>query len=326
MQQAQRVAGNVRFFDAHPPHADARAEILEGLKRPRKMISPKWFYDAEGSALFEAITRLPEYYPTRTEKRILLEQSDAIAAACGDDIAIIEPGSGNSEKIRLLLDVLRPAHYVPLDISADFLAAAAEDLGAEYPWLTVDAICADFNDFPSYLSHLPEGRRVVFYPGSTLGNLEPPEALHFLQRVHDLVGDGGGLLIGVDLHKAVDVLEAAYNDSAGVTAAFNRNILHRVNALLGSDFDPNAFAHRAFYNEEVRRIEMHLVSREAQVVSLGDGQSLGFEEGESIHTESSYKYSLEDFRAMAARAGLAAVHSWTDDAQLFSVHYLVSGG
>jgi L-histidine Nalpha-methyltransferase len=321
----QQAPDNVYFYDAHPALADSRSELLDGLARPQKVVDPKWFYDAAGSDLFEQITALPEYYPTRTEISILTDNSQAIAARCGTGCLFIEPGSGNCEKARLLLDTLRPAAYIPLDISADFLRAAATGLGQEYPWLPVHAVCADFNQDWPFPDSLPEGRRVVFYPGSTIGNLEPEAAITFLHRVRQLIGDDGGLLIGVDLHKSSQRLQAAYNDASGVTARFNLNILNRLNALLDSEFKPELFSHRAFYNREQQRIEMHLVTEQAQSVRL-NGSAIEFESGESIHTENSYKYTVEGFAELAGRAGLGLRESWVDGEELFSVHYLEVAG
>jgi dimethylhistidine N-methyltransferase len=312
---------NVSFHDAHPEPGDSRSELLRGLKREQKAVDPKWFYDAAGSDLFEQITQLPEYYPTRTEIGILRDNRQAIANHLGAGCLFIEPGSGSCEKARLLLDALRPAAYIPLDISADFLRESATELGREHPWLPVHAVCADFKQDWPFPDNLPEGRRVVFYPGSTIGNLEPGAASDFLRRVRQLIGDEGGLLIGVDLHKSTERLHAAYNDSEGVTARFNLNVLKRLNELLDAEFDEELFSHRAFYNREVQRIEMHLVSEEEQSVRC-NGSRIDFAAGETIHTENSYKYTVESFVELAASAGLSLEQSWFDDERLFSVHYL----
>jgi dimethylhistidine N-methyltransferase len=325
MDQAAETPPNVNFHDAHPAPGDSRSELLRGLQRMQKAVDPKWFYDAAGSELFERITRLPEYYPTRTEIGILTGNRAAISRRCGQGCVFIEPGSGNCEKVRLLLDELRPAAYVPLDISADFLRGAATQLGQEYPWLTVRAVCADFNAGWSYLDDLPAGKRVVFYPGSTIGNLEPAAAAAFLRRVRRVIGDDGGLLIGVDLHKSSRRLNAAYNDASGVTARFNLNVLNRLNEVLDAEFDQDLFRHRAFYNTEQQRIEMHLVSERAHAVRC-NGSLVEFERGESIHTENSYKYTVEGFAELAASAGLALEESWFDAERLFSVHYLAAAG
>jgi len=313
--------GNVAFHDLHPAVGDSRSEALAGLRAAQKRVDPKHFYDARGSRLFEAITRLPEYYPTRTETAILRREARAIAGSCGTRAVLIEPGSGNCEKVQLLLDALRPAAYVPVDISAAFLRDAAEALGDAFPWLPVRAICADFNAAPELDDYLPPGRRLVFYPGSTIGNLEPPAARDFLRRLAGWLGEDGGALVGVDLHKDPAVLERAYNDSAGVTAAFNLNVLNSLNRLLDADFDSAAFSHRAFYDERRQRIEMHLVSQREQAVRCS-GEAIHFAAGETLHTENSYKYTVEGFAGLAAEAGLAVREHWVDPRQLFSVHYL----
>ena len=314
---------NLSFTDLHPSMGDSRTEILAGLSAENKTVNPKWFYDERGSELFDAITRLPEYYPTRTEKQILSDNATAIGQRCTEDCILLEPGSGSSEKVRLLLEAVKPAAYVPLDISADFLRSAATELATEYPWLSIDAICADFSNDWSFAEKLPAGKRIVFYPGSTIGNLEPDAASAFLSQLREVVGDGGGAIIGVDLHKSTDVLNAAYNDSAGVTAAFNLNLLHRLNTIMDAAFDPSQFRHEAFYNEQARRVEMHLVSTVKQSVRV-NGTHVDFEQGETLHTENSYKYTIDDFADLAAGAGLMPEQTWTDEDQLFSVHYLAT--
>ena len=301
--------------------ADSREALLQGLLQQQKIINPKYFYDQYGSELFERITRLPEYYPTRAEIDILKQNRHEISAACGTGSLFIEPGCGSCEKARLLLDDVQPSGYVPVDISGEFLQQAAQQLGNEYPWLPIYAVCADFNHSWSYLDELPAGKKVVFYPGSTIGNLEPVDAVIFLKRVRDMVGDDGGVLIGVDLHKSSTILDAAYNDAEGITAAFNLNVLTTVNILLDAEFDPAQFEHHAFYNVQKQRIEMHLVSQQAQVVRC-NGSEITFGEGETIHTENSYKYTVEGFARLAASAGLRLECSWIDDGNLFSVHYL----
>ncbi|WP_439108076.1 L-histidine N(alpha)-methyltransferase [Congregibacter sp.] len=321
MNESLGNVSRVSFRDEHPYLGDGREEILAGLGLPLKSVNPKWFYDQRGSELFEEITRLPEYYPTRTEILILEKNRESIAAICGPDCILIEPGSGSSEKVRILLDAMRPEMYVPIDISAAFLQLSAQALGDEYPWLDIAAVCADFNGGWGFLDELPASPRVVFYPGSTIGNLEPDLAQRFLRGLGEMVGPDGGVLIGVDTHKSTDRLNAAYNDSAGVTAKFNLNILRRMNELLDANFDESKFRHHAFYNQAQRRIEMHLVSDSAQQVDHVGGH-FDFRAGETIHTECSYKYSLEDFAALAHSAGLAIAETWQDDEALFSVHYL----
>lgn len=314
---------NVRFSNLHPAAGDSRTEILADLQGIPKKVDPKWFYDERGSQLFDQITRLPEYYPTRTEKQILRNNAREISSYCETGCIFIEPGSGSCEKVQLLLDELQPAAYVPVDISADFLLSAAHALGDNHPWLEIHAVCADFNRDWSFVDSLPGGKRIVFYPGSTIGNLEPAAAINFLRKVREILDESGGAVIGVDLHKSSDQLNEAYNDSAGLTAAFNLNVLERLNDLLDAEFDPASFRHHAFYNTDKRRIEMHLVSKIEQTISCG-GSELHFEKGESIHTENSYKYTVEDFTALAAQADLKLQQSWIDADRLFSVHYLAA--
>ncbi len=314
---------NVFFEDQQPASSDSRAELLSGLRRPQKQVDPKYFYDARGSDLFEQITQLDEYYPTRTEMAILQRHATEIADYCGPDCVLIEPGSGSSEKVRLLLDGVRPAAYVPLDISADFLYESAIKLGREFPWLQVHAICADFADDWHARTELPAGRRVVFYPGSTIGNMEPPVAGRFLADMRQWIGADGGLLIGVDLHKQESLLNAAYNDASGVTAEFNLNILNTINRIAGADFDAGNFSHQAIYNRRLQRVEMHLVSDTPQTVRI-NGSAISFRKGETLHTENSYKYTLDDFRSLVESAGYTLQKSWLDEARLFSVHFLAA--
>jgi dimethylhistidine N-methyltransferase len=303
------------------PLSDFARELFAGLSQGVRSVSPKFFYDAEGSALFDRICELPEYYPTRTELRILTDSAAEIAGQIGPDAEIIEFGAGSLTKVRLLLDALeRPRRYVPIDISGEHLEAAAGRLRADYPALEVQPVVADYT-MPLVLpSRESAGQRVGFFPGSTLGNFSPEEALSFLQLAHRLLR-GGGLLLGVDLVKDPARLHAAYNDAQGVTAAFNLNLLKRANAELGTDFDLEGFVHSAFYNSPLRRIEMHLVSRRAQEVTL-DGQRFAFEEGETIHTENSHKFTIDGLRALAVQAGFRPAAVWTDPERLFSVHWL----
>lgn len=302
------------------PAADEafRADVREGLSRRPRRLAPKWFYDGRGAALFEAICRTPEYYITRVEKQLLAALCSELADLAGSRCVVVEPGCGSTEKVRLLVDALRPAAYVPVDICAVYLDAAGE-LARHCPGLPVMPICADFARLPALA--LPPGRRLMFFPGSTIGNLEPGEAVDFLGTLAACAGAGGGLLIGVDLKKHRAVLEAAYNDAAGVTAAFNRNLLVRINRELGAGFVPQGFAHLAFYDEMQGRIEMHLVARRPQEVWV-DGERHTFAAGESIHTENSYKYTVEEFRALAMRAGWRHRRVWCDRDGLFSVHFL----
>lgn len=304
------------------PDPSVLAEVLDGLRQPQKTLSPKFFYDARGSELFEQITRLEEYYPTRTEVGILKEHGPALGRAIGPDAVVVEFGAGNLEKIRLLLDVLeRPRAYVPIDISAEHMTDAAAILDREYPGLLVEPVAGDYTkplDLPAWM--MEEGvHRVGFFPGSTIGNFHPDEAAAFLANVRRILG-GGDLVIGIDLDKDPDVLNLAYDDPAGVTAAFNLNMLSNLNTLVGADFDLARFEHRAFYNTSLNRIEMHLVSREAHTVSIG-GAQIAFAAGETIHTECSYKYSAERIRALAEASGWRVRHSLFDERRWFSLHY-----
>ena len=286
---------------------------------------PKLFYDQRGSLLFEKITATADYYPTRTEIALLERFAPDIIGRFGPQPLLIEYGSGASRKIRILLDALegRPARYLALDISKQHLVDSAEALAEDYPNLEVYAVCADYTQ-PVELPREAlsgAGRRVAFFPGSTIGNFAPQDAEAFLRASARMVGAGGAMLIGVDLEKDSPTLEAAYNDADGVTAAFNLNLLRRLNRELDADFDLAAFAHRAFYDRDHGRIEMHLESLSDQTVSLS-GEQIVFRTGETIHTESSYKYAVEQFQAMAARCGFRADRVWTDDRRLFSLHWL----
>ena len=296
-------------------------EVLRGLAARPKRIAPKYFYDERGSRLFDAICELPEYYPTRTEMAILEPCAAEVARLAGPDCTLIELGSGASRKIRLLLETLRPRHYIGVDISREFLIESVRKLASDYPWLEVHAACGDFSQALGWPDVAASGRRLLFFPGSTIGNFEPYEALAFLQRARRLLHPDGAVLVGVDLKKDPHMLHDAYNDRQGVTAAFNLNLLERLRRELGAELDPDGFRHRAFYNAAHGRIEMHLVSRRAQDIRLL-GRRFAFERGESVHTENSYKYTADEFRALARRAGLWPVRIWCDAAQLFSVHYL----
>jgi dimethylhistidine N-methyltransferase len=294
-------------------------DVLQGLARPQKALPPKYFYDAAGSRLFERICRLPEYYPTRVELGLTKKYIDEIAGFAGRGCVLIEYGSGESLKTRLLIAALRPAAYVPVDISAGALDAAVKRLARAFPWLRVQPFAADFSKPISLPSS--RGRRVVYFPGSTIGNLDHEEAHAFLQMTRAQVGTAGAMVVGVDLKKDARLLHAAYNDARGVTAAFNLNLLRRINRELGADFEPRRFAHYAFYDPAAGRIEMHLVALEAHTVRIGKYR-FPFRRGESIHTENSYKYSVEEFQALAASAGWRPRRVWTDARGLFSVHGL----
>ena len=307
-----------------PPADDGfLRDVLDGLRRPRKRLPCKYFYDDAGSRLFDRICELDEYYPTRCELDLLHRHAGEMADAAGRRAVLIEYGSGSGLKTRLLLERLRePAAYVPVDISGEHLERSAARLARRYPRLPVLPVAADFTR-PFALPPLPPnaGRRVVFFSGSTIGNFRPAEAVRLLAQMARLCGPGGALLIAADLKKDRAVLEAAYNDQAGVTAAFNLNLLTRINRELGADFDPATFRHHAFYNERRGRIEMHLVSRKQQIVTVG-GAVVAFARGESVRTEYSYKYGLADFAALAARAGLRVGRVWTDAKGWFSAQWL----
>jgi dimethylhistidine N-methyltransferase len=303
-----------------PTSAFAR-EAIDDLSQRPKRLSPKYFYDATGSELFEQITVLPEYYPTRTELGILRDRAGEIAAIIPKGAALVEFGAGATTKVRLLLNQCGFGAYVPVDISGDFLKAQADALRKDFPGLDVYPVAADFTApfvLPDAVKAMP---KVGFFPGSTLGNFEPHEACAFLRSAREILGQGAQMIIGVDLEKDERVLYDAYNDAAGVTARFNLNVLVRINHELGGNFDLSAFMHRAIYNRERHRIEMHLISKKAQTVRVL-GRSFSFRAGETIHTESSYKYSLERFTALARGSGWTPLESWTDMASMFSVHVL----
>ncbi|WP_273806017.1 MULTISPECIES: L-histidine N(alpha)-methyltransferase [unclassified Pseudomonas] len=316
----------VRFFDQQPvsvADGSLRDDVLQGFAQTPKALSPKYFYDQRGSELFEAITRQPEYYPTRTEEAILATAAGEIARLAGRDAALVELGSGASRKVRLLLEAMHPAGYLGIDISREFLLSSTQRLAVDYPWLDVSAACADFSRPMTLPDSLDGLRPIAFFPGSSIGNFTPEEAGVFLRNLHRMLPATGGLLIGVDLIKDRARLDAAYNDAAGVTADFNLNLLERIRRELDTDLDPQRFRHLAFFNEEQARIEMHLVSTRDQTVRL-EGRRFTFREGERLHTENSYKYSLESFRALAEDAGFRQVWVWTDPQALFAVFYFAA--
>ena len=298
-----------------------RDDVLRGLDAPKKELPSKYFYDEVGSDLFEQITELEEYYLTRTELGIMKRHAAEMAGLLGPRCLLIEYGSGSGLKTRCLFDRLRdPGGYVPIDVSGEHLHRSARALSDEYPNIEVLPICADFTR-PLRLPACPNvARRVVYFPGSTLSNLTPEAALALLRQTAVLCGRAGGLLLGIDLQKDLRVIEAAYNDRRGITAAFNRNILVRINRELGADFEIEQFAHRAFYNAAQRRMEMHLVSRRDQIFR-GGGMGFFFAKGESIHTENSYKYCLRALIDLAEAGGFVAERVWTDVRQYFSVVY-----
>ena len=311
-------AGAARDF-----RSDDLAEIIEGLQQPEKTISPKYFYDERGSQLFDEITQLPEYYPTETELTIMRENIDEMHGLIGPQASLIEFGSGSSLKTRILLEHLDDlAVYVPVDISEDHLLVSADELRGEFPGLEILPVVADFTrrfDLPS--PTIMPLRNVVYFPGSTIGNFTHDIAGDLLDVMYAEAGENGALLIGVDLQKDPDVIERAYNDSAGVTAEFNLNVLRHLNREYGADFDLDAFSHQAHYNEDEGRIELRLVSSEDMDVSIGD-EDFVIEKDETILTEYSHKYTLEGFAAMAKASGFEVVKVWTDPDGLFSVQYL----
>lgn len=305
-----------------PVLGDFSSDMLAALRSHPRCLSPKYFYDQPGSALFDRICNLPEYYPTRTELALLETHSAEIAERMGPRAEIVEFGAGSLRKIRLLLDVMdQPLRYVPIDISGAHLSASAAQLQRDYPGLRILPVMADY----TAAFHLPAkepggGRRVGFFPGSTIGNLHRDDALKFLRQAARSLR-GGALLIGVDLIKAPSVLHAAYNDSQGITAAFNSNLLARANRELDANFDLSRFVHGAFYNAPLQRVEMHLISRAAQQVRVC-GECFDFEEGETLHTENSYKFTVESLQALAVRAGFEPGKVWVDPGKLFSLHWL----
>lgn len=319
------MSARITFHDLKPEGLSLREAVIRGLSSVRKSIQPKFFYDERGSVLFDSICRQPEYYLPDVERALLTRLAGEIVSYTGTGRVLIEPGAGNAAKVRLLLDVLKPAAYVPMDISFDYLKNATRGLVASYPWLRVHAVCADYTYALPLPEDLPEGHRMCFFPGSSLGNFEPEEALDFLKKVNLSLGKGGMLLIGVDTKKPAAILDAAYNDAAGVTAAFNLNLLHRIRRELAADLDPQAFSHQAYYDPEAGRIEMHLVSRQVQRVRV-NGHCFSFRDGETLHTENSYKYAPQEFLALAALAGFRPRTHWLDPQGLFAIYLVEAVG
>ncbi len=313
-------SNSFHFYDLHPPKDDFLGDVLEGLAKSQKSLTPKYFYDQQGSQLFDQITELAEYYPTRTEIGLLRDNASDIVKAIGKNCNLIELGSGSSLKIRLLLDTIQPALYMPIDISSIHLQASAQALSVHFPQLNIHAVCADYSSAIKLPDVLGEHPKVLFFPGSSIGNFTLPEAAAFLDRVAKMAGPGSGLLIGVDLIKDTATLEQAYDDASSVTAAFNLNLLTRMNRELGANFDLDSFAHKAFYNSDLNRIEMHLESQTEQQVVIGEHR-YDFHKGETIHTENSYKYDTQGFIALAETAGYQSQSVWVDPQQLFSLHY-----
>jgi len=309
----------------NPGQDQFRAEVLSGLQKSQKELPCKYFYDEQGSLLYERICTLDEYYIPRTEATIMEAHIEEMVELPGPHVLLIEYGSGNCAKSRILLDHLHNlAAYVPIDISREQLLRVTKQLTSDYPELEVLPVCADYtSSFELPVPKRPSDRIVVYFPGSTIGNFEPTLAKLFLEHIAVICGPGGGLLIGVDLKKDPTVLHHAYNDRQGVTAAFNLNLLERINRELGCDFQLEWFEHYACYNPREGRIEMHLVSLKDQTVHL-DNVTIPFAEGESIWTESSYKFSLDEFEQMVTAAGFRVEHVWTDEQQWFSIQYLVN--
>ena len=313
------------FYDLKPDPGSFLDEVVAGLSQPQKTLNPKYFYDERGCALFEAICELPEYYPTRTELQMMGAHAREMARRLGPDGVLIEYGSGAGRKTRELIARLQPAAYVPIDIAGAQLKTVASELAGQFPAVHIAAVCADYSrpfELPE-IARFDGNRRIAYFPGSTIGNFTIADARRFLRQACGLVLPGGAMLIGVDLKKAEPILHAAYNDAQGVTAAFNLNVLARINRELGANFNLSAFRHRAFYNDTAGRIEMHLVSLEHQQVTLG-GRDFTFRVDETIHTENSYKYSVKEFQELARSAGFDAEHCWVDAQQLFAIHYLVA--
>ncbi len=309
-------------LDQAPATESFREAVLTGLRKPQKHIPSKFLYDERGSRLFDQICQLDEYYPTRTEISIMKQNVEAMAQAIGSRVRLVEYGSGSSLKTRVLLNHLDDlAAYVPVDISKEHLIESANDLAEDYPSIPVQPVCADYTtafDLPD--PPMTAARTVGYYPGSTIGNFRRADARDFLRHVAEAVGAEGGLLIGVDLKKDIEVLKAAYDDAEGVTAAFNKNLLRRMNRELGATFDLDTFEHRVLWNEERGCIESHLQSRGDQAVTVA-GEAFAFEAGETIHTEDSHKYTLDGFAALAAEAGFHVDTVWTDERSYFSVQY-----
>ena len=318
--------GDFTFHDLAPSEDNFRDAVLAGLSYEPKTLPCKFFYDVRGSALFEAICEVPEYYLTRTEIAILEEHAGAIAGHIGAHCRLIELGSGSSRKVRILLEALEaPAAYVPVDISRQHLREAAARLATDFPDLSVIAVCADYTrPFPLPPLPGPAGKRVGFFPGSTIGNFEPEAVVRFLSHCAELLGPEGEMLIGVDLKKDPAILERAYNDHAGLNAAFNLNLLARINRELDGDIAIARFEHLAVYNAAEGRMELYLKSLADQTATIA-GRRFRFTQGERIHTENSYKYAIPEFYALAARAEFLPVHTWTDRDNLFSVHYFRQG-
>jgi dimethylhistidine N-methyltransferase len=317
------MSDKLTFHDHKPRTLSLQHAVVKGLSLQQKAIAPKFFYDQRGSELFEMICEQPEYYPPTIEQDILINNSEEIAELTGTGRVLVEPGAGSAAKVRILLDSLQPSAYVPMDISFDHLKLAAYELSNAYPWLPVHATCVDYTHSLPIPDIVPRGPKLLFFPGSSIGNFEQQEVGLFLTMIREAVGEEGMLLIGVDTKKNESILNAAYNDEAGFTAEFNLNLLHRMRDELGVDCDPNKFDHKAFYNSEEGRIEMYLISKEKQILKLNE-KSFELAKGEAVHTENSYKYTTEEFLQLTTEHGFKDVCHWVDKKGLFSIYLLVT--
>ncbi|MHB8086230.1 MAG: L-histidine N(alpha)-methyltransferase [Dehalococcoidia bacterium] len=318
-----REMQTIRLHDFKPDRSHFREEVMAGLIKPQKEISPKYFYDEKGSGLFEKICMLDEYYIPRTEISIMEQNIDEIVGVLGPNVLLVEYGCGDCKKTQILIKRMHDiSAYIPIDISCEQLMCVSQQLGSEYPGLEILPVCADFtSDFRLPIGKRKNDRIVAYFPGSSIGNFHPEQARNLLRQIARLCGPGGALLIGVDLKKDSSVMHRAYNDRHNVTSAFNLNVLERLNLELNADFDLQSFEHYAFYNPVKGRIEMHLVSLKDQVMHLDD-TAINFVRGESIWTESSYKYNLNEFNELAIASGFTVDRVWTDEQRWFSVQYL----
>jgi dimethylhistidine N-methyltransferase len=315
------ASGEFEYFDCQPAREDARAELLRALRATPKSVPAKYFYDQRGSELFEVITRLPEYYLTRTEMGLFERHATEIAEVVGRDCALVEYGSGSSAKVRRLLETARPTAYVPVDISREHLEQTARELHLDFPWLNVYPTCADITTEFELPAPVQELDKVGFFPGSSIGNFDPEIAAAFLKNVAATLGRGSHLILGVDRKKDASILEAAYNDTAGVTAAFNLNLLNNLSSLLQAEFAPENFDHYAHYDAAKGCIAMFLEATVEHEVVVGE-ERIHFDAGERLHTENSYKYDPDELEEVARAGSYEPVDMWTDAQQLFSVFVL----
>lgn len=312
---------SMQFHDFRPEFESLQQAVITGLSQSPKQLHPKFFYDETGSQIFDAICAQPEYYLPRVEREIFETYADEIISALGEGSQLIEPGAGSSTKVRFFLERMTPGLYAPMDISAEHLQVAAEQLAVDYPDWQIHAICVDHTKPYELPAAIPETQRVFFYPGSSLGNFDPYDAIRFLHDLREKAGADGALLIGVDTRKDSEILDQAYNDAAGTTADFNLNVLRRIKNELGAEVDIGSFEHHAFYNEEQGRIEMHLRSLRDQQIKLNE-HTFYFQSGETIHTENSYKYSVEAFGILAREAGWQLEKVWQDEQQYYGMYLL----